>query len=586
MAFAPVDADVPNQTRQPAVDYLYGRLFGLDQTTPGIRWWDSYPNGVEQFARTGTDINPSLSGLHGPWTLSYRSQFIVIVEAATNGARLLYLDRSNFNLVGSFGASDAGFTNSAGHIEIPNCIVSIAPAASGGTDVIVCNALNASSRVINLVSVFGLNNFSLPLIVGNQCVLGAKPDGSGTEAWAVDYLKLGGATSINLYKIIRTGMTTVANILATAIDVTWTKVDKVYGVTVDQTDGNLIVGVNTSDVVTHRNYLLKLSSATGAVMWKIDVGSINYDLQDSMKQNLITRGILYYLDFNKTLWTINTIAGTATTAALDDAELDTLHPGSQMSEDVTGSLTWFGKWTEGTSHPAYLGNYCLVQGIHSGTQLLWRYFPAGAPAPAPTYALPAQSRRRAWTFTLDGHLFYVLDLGGEGTFLYDKTSGNWCKWITSNWLGWDVTNGVMWQRDRIVGGDYLGSEIWEMQPAATQDCDSTLDITHIVTGGLLTRSRTYSSVESFNLACSVGQLDTNGATVLLSFSDDQGKTWFDCDTQTLATGDYSAEIAWRSLGSFNSPGRVFKITDVGGFIRIDGADASIDNFDDDGQQAG
>ena len=30
---------------------------------------------------------------------------------------------------------------------------------------------------------------------------------------------------------------------------------------------------------------------------------------------------------------------------------------------------------------------------------------------------------------------------------------------------------------------------------------------------------------------------------------------------------------------FPNPGRIFKITDTGGFLRIDGADAGIDGFD-------
>jgi hypothetical protein len=185
---------------------------------------------------------------------------------------------------------------------------------------------------------------------------------------------------------------------------------------------------------------------------------------------------------------------------------------------------------------------------------------------------------------MDGHVFYVLDLGREGTFLYDDTTGEWSKWITANYNTWNLTNGTMWGQ-RIVGGDILTTDTWEMQPGALFD-NGSAEITHVVTGGLVKRNRVFVSVDALRLNCSVGQLDdVNGATVQMSFSDDQGQTWVDMDTISLTESDFDGEVAWRSLGSFAAPGRIFRITDVGGFLRIDGCDAGINNFDEDGQQA-
>lgn len=579
MGYSPTDAF--GSTRLPQVDHRFGRVYGWDQLTPGVRWFDSYPNGNEQFSRSGANIG--VTGLRGPWTLCYNSQYIAVLLDLSNAGQILYLDPSNFSLIGTFGTAGSGGGDTPTNIEQPNCMVSIVGAGStAGGDIIVCNSA-LSTGAINAIDVRGVNT-PLGATDENSSVLGALPDGSGTTAYIIGYTKLGGAAQIGLYKVpsATLSLTPIAKVLATALDPTWAHIDTVYGLSIDQTDGNIIFGAATGDAVTNKAYFFKLNATSGAVMWRLSLGSatLNVDAQDSMKQNLITKGVMYYLA-SQVLWTINTIAGTATSQALSDGELGPLH-GSQVSEDVTGSLYWFGSWAEGTTHPAYLGTFCLVEGNHAATNTTWRYFPNGQPNPAPTYAIPVQSRRRAWTFTLDDHVFYVLDLGGEGTFLYDTTTTAWCKWITQGWLGWDVTNGVMWMRDRIVGGDYLQTNIWEMQPAAGQDCDSTLSISHVVTGGLVKRSRVFSSCDAFNLACSVGQLDQNGATVELAYSDDQGKTWTIADeTQTLAEGDYSGEIAWRSLGSFAGPGRIFRITDVGGFLRIDGADASIDNFDAD-----
>jgi hypothetical protein len=81
----------------------------------------------------------------------------------------------------------------------------------------------------------------------------------------------------------------------------------------------------------------------------------------------------------------------------------------------------------------------------------------------------ADSTIRAWTYTLDGHTFYVLDLGEEGTFKYDKVTGEWSKHITSGYdTQWNVINGTMWGH-RIVGGDLIRFDMWEVDPLVLTD---------------------------------------------------------------------------------------------------------------------
>jgi hypothetical protein len=171
-----------------------------------------------------------------------------------------------------------------------------------------------------------------------------------------------------------------------------------------------------------------------------------------------------------------------------------------------------------------------------------------------------------------------MDMGAQGTFVYDQTTNQWCKFITQGYTAWNFANGTMWG-NRIVAGDLLTTDLWEMNPSALFD-NGAAEIVHVVTGGIATRNRIYHSVDSFRLACSVGQvLDPNGATVTLSFSDDQGETWTTMDTISTVEGAFTQEIAWLSLGAFAAPGRIFKITDSGSFLRIEGADAGIDGFD-------
>lgn len=200
--------------------------------------------------------------------------------------------------------------------------------------------------------------------------------------------------------------------------------------------------------------------------------------------------------------------------------------------------------------------------------------------------VPGQQRSRAWTCVLDGHTFYVLNLSSQGTFVYDTTTQQWAQFDTDGFGQWNMNNGVQWG-ERIVAGDTITNQVWELDPSAVLD-EGWRDIRHISTGGLSTRSRVYLAVDSLRISASVGQLDeVNGATLSLRYSDDEGKTWSQYFTIPMTANVFDdgsnseAELAFRSLGSFMAPGRIFEVSDVGGLLRIDGCDAFIDGFDDD-----
>lgn len=578
MAYAPVSSAVAAPESGPLVDHQYGRVYNfaiVDGAQTGCRWFDAYPNGDEQRARTIADIG--IAANNGPGTFCYTSQLLALANQGSNGGIIYFLDKNDFSLRGSFGMIDSSFDNTVDHIGMVLSMVAVQAAPGVGGDVLIANCdTNAFNNQINAITVQGRNE-PQGTLDETTCVLGALPDGSGTEAYAIGLTTGGTATQIGYYRLKPT-IVPVRKIPATDIDAAWVHVDDVYGVAVDQTDGNLLFAAhNQTDAPTHPHYLVKINVATGAVIWRI---ALNMSNGLDFKQCLIKNGLLHYLSVTDSLaYAINTVSGVATPVTLSDFLVGPLHV-KQVSEDVTGSAYWFGSWTETDTHPEYLGTYCLVEGHTSGSGLDWRWFPNGAPNPAPVFPIAAQSRRRAWSFAFDGHVFYILDLGVEGTFAYDDTTQQWSKFITQAWNGWNLTNGTVWGR-RVVGGDFMTGDIWEMQPGALMD-NGSVEIVHVVTGGLVKRNRVYSSVESLRLNVSVGQLDdVNGATIQLAFSDDQGVTYTDMGVIALTEGDYSTEIVWRSLGAFAAPGRVFRVTDVGAFLRIDGADAAIDNFDED-----
>ncbi len=72
------------------------------------------------------------------------------------------------------------------------------------------------------------------------------------------------------------------------------------------------------------------------------------------------------------------------------------------------------------------------------------------------------------------------------------------------------------------------------------------------------------------LTTDMGDPAYDGAGVRLEISDDGGVTFEDMGLVPITLGAAYPEIAWYSLGQIEAPGRLFKITDDGAIMRIDG----------------
>lgn len=413
------------------------------------------------------------------------------------------------------------------------------------------------------------------------CGTGPVGSSSGT-AWVLGHSTTTNSTPIGIYKVtwgpgggVLSKLTTIA---PTAIDATWTNFSSAHGFAWDQTDNNPIMAVNTTDAVTNKNYIVKLNGATGAIIWKVAVGNPDASGENDMGRHIIKNSTLYLCEAS-VLYTINTAAGTVSTSTFSSLSAT----GAQLSEDISNSLFIDGTWSEVSTHPTYIGTYMGTGGNHTLNQTPARIWPGGDtawPSP-PALKQPPVSPNHAWSFVLDGHTFYVLDLGAQGSFAFDTVTQQWCEFQTAG-SNFNMVNGVMWGQ-RIVGGDIATSDLWEMDPAATKDSGGLYEISHVVTGGLSTRSRTFISCSAVRISASFGVVDDTGVTFNLRFSDDQGNTWSPFYPVTLTAGDVGSEVAWRSLGSFCAPGRIFEFSDSGGLVRIDGCDAFLDGFDNDQQ---
>jgi hypothetical protein len=185
---------------------------------------------------------------------------------------------------------------------------------------------------------------------------------------------------------------------------------------------------------------------------------------------------------------------------------------------------------------------------------------------------PTISRQQAWTFVLDGHRFYVLPLGPEGDWAYDTTTQEWSQLQSQGFDGLNFTKGVMWNL-RIVGGDSLNPFLLELDPTQPLD-EGWREIQRVVTGGIPTRGRSVIGVANFSLTASVGDDNSTDMPISLAFSDDNGVTWSQ-EFDMMLTDASTQLLIWNALGSFSQPGRIFRITDVAGPVRLDGADCVL-----------
>jgi hypothetical protein len=191
---------------------------------------------------------------------------------------------------------------------------------------------------------------------------------------------------------------------------------------------------------------------------------------------------------------------------------------------------------------------------------------------------------RAWTFTLDGHDFYVLRLGDTETLVFDVSTEQWHVWgsgIRNNWL---VSRGANWvggnkfmptYGSNVVVGSDLNGSLYFLDPEYDRD-DSVFtgnDPTPFrreITVQIPLRGYDRASVYEMQLLGSQGDLDDPDLRdIELRYSDDRGRTFVSAGVVSIPDQDFDARATWRSLGSFQAPGRVVTIRDTGALRRID-----------------
>lgn len=197
----------------------------------------------------------------------------------------------------------------------------------------------------------------------------------------------------------------------------------------------------------------------------------------------------------------------------------------------------------------------------------------------------------AWTFTLDGHDYYVINLYDE-TLVYDLAEQRWYVWADNTGDIWHLRYGLNWvqttalaydEGTNIVCGDDTTGALFFLDPDKAEDDSALGDGTatpfeRVAYGQMPVRGNAVQPCFGVQLTGSLGDVqDPTLTAVTLYTSDDQGHTFVNCGTLDVEAGSYGQRMYWSSLGSMSQPGRLFKIVDYGGLHRLDGLDMDDDD---------
>jgi hypothetical protein len=180
---------------------------------------------------------------------------------------------------------------------------------------------------------------------------------------------------------------------------------------------------------------------------------------------------------------------------------------------------------------------------------------------------------RAFGYTQDGHLFYVLNFP-EGTFVYDATTKEWHERQTYGETNW-------------VAGCHAQAFGYELVGNSTSAAFGRLDAsTYAEWFGIQRMEWTYQPVyadgrrafhDRLEIICETGVGITFGQgddpEVMLDYSDDGGITWASMPNRKLGPiGQYRQKVVWDRLGSAQQ--RVYRAA-VSDPVRVNIADTQL-----------
>ena len=199
--------------------------------------------------------------------------------------------------------------------------------------------------------------------------------------------------------------------------------------------------------------------------------------------------------------------------------------------------------------------------------------------------LPVYPICRAWTYTLDGHDYYILNTINE-TLVCDLSQDppSWSVWGSGDEDKWRAWVGRQWIAklpyeetfgSNVVVGDIALATLGFLNPASPVDdnpdfeAEEQVPFRRVITGQIVTRGFDYVDCPGVIVTGSTADLPSETYVSVELLSSDDGHNYNSHGTVDLVSQAYETRLQWLSLGSMTSPGRLFQLVDYGALTRID-----------------
>lgn len=169
---------------------------------------------------------------------------------------------------------------------------------------------------------------------------------------------------------------------------------------------------------------------------------------------------------------------------------------------------------------------------------------------------------RGWTFSRDGHVFYVLTIGAQGTFVYDVSQQNWPNWYSYGLTYWHAHVGCQIDGRTVLAGDSASGQIWTVDSTVSNDQgggSGDQPIIRELSGfvPVVTQNQRCNSIELVG-SRGRGTSFQRPVSIEFSWSDDEGETMAPWRKMSFgARGQYGVNLKAKGLGRMSAPGRIF-----------------------------
>lgn len=352
------------------VDSANNRVFTIAVGTSadaGIRVHD-IDTGDEIAAATIGDLG--ITDIDYPIALSPDGRLLVMGQAYLNGTRaFLMIDGDTLTIVDTWNGTNYG--GGVPHLpEAPGVPSVIATTSKAGYSYAAAPVVNVLGNTITFMEAGGNNlQFAGYEFTPDEgpCYSCGTPAGIG-KFFHVS-LCVGGFPSTNPFGLYKTTVLPGADSFDTLsyplltngafptvklgaynpsdIDATWTHITYLSQPGHDNSDGNILMYVGTSDAVADQKYLIKFDSTTGVILWKLSITDIPSSLASAFNSGLIDGGYLYYKHIHN-LYQIDTATGLITsTLALNVF----FNSNDQYYDYITASIYVEAQWQTNTAPP-------------------------------------------------------------------------------------------------------------------------------------------------------------------------------------------------------------------------------------------